>query len=298
MFIFRFMFRRFFFIALTVLFSALFGYINDARARSSIETLARSFLERGDNTARPRSLSEAEALSLYAPDQRRAGFAACTELFPDQRPLNIQNFGIDMKPTALCSNQFAVVYSARSKTPLAVVERLNKNTIYAAQKEKRTNQFYPDPRLPKSARAELDDYRGSSLDRGHQSPAANQPDTISMAQSFALSNMVPQDPTNNQKIWNKIEQDVRKFVKRSDGTVYVYTGPLFSDGFRTIGANRVWVPTHLYKLVYDESSGRAWAYVLPNASNVRVERPIDYPTFVRMTGLRLLENLQIAAVRQ
>ncbi len=127
----------------------------------------------------------------------------------------------------------------------------------------------------------------------HQSPAADAPDAKAMAQSFALSNMVPQDPTNNRKIWSKVEADVRKFALRAGGDVYVFTGPLFDEGHGTIGANRVWVPTRLFKLVYDASSQRAWAYVLPNAET-RIQRPMDYPTFVKSTGLKLLGNLPVS----
>lgn len=301
MFIFRLMFRRFFYIALTALLSALFGFGHPASARTSVDVLAKPFYAYArqasgfstPNDRRPSSLSDSEALALYSPAQQQPGFGACANQFPNSRPLNPASLVPDMQPVALCSNHFAVIYSARSKTPLVVVERLSGHQVSDAKGEQRTNQFFPDPRLPQHARAELSDYKGSGLDRGHNAPAADQPDQISMGQSFALSNMVPQDPTHNQKIWSKVEQDVRKFASRAGGHVYVYTGPLFQEGHHTIGASRVWVPTHLYKLVYDETSRRAWAYVLPNAADVRVERPVDYRTFVKMTGLPLLANLPV-----
>jgi endonuclease G len=198
-----------------------------------------------------------------------------------------------MKPMALCSDNFAVLYSLSSKTPLVVVERLDAAKLRDAKGEERTNQFYPDPRIPKSGRAELSDYRGTGLDRGHQSPAGDSPDTRSMAQSFALSNMVPQNSSNNRTTWSKLESDVRKFAQRAGGSVYVFTGPLFDPGYTTIGDNKVWVPTRLFKLVYDANSKRAWAYVLPNAET-RVQRPMDYATFVKTTGLNLLGDLPIA----
>ncbi|MEE3506086.1 MULTISPECIES: DNA/RNA non-specific endonuclease [unclassified Pseudomonas] len=241
------------------------------------------------------SISQSVAIDLYSSKEKQASFDGCSDLFPAAKPISMATVPAAMKPLALCSDNFAVLYSQTSKTPMVVVERLNSAQLNDAKGEERTNQFYPDPRIPKSGRAELSDYRGQhpAVDRGHQSPAADAPNPNAMAQSFALSNMVPQDPTNNRKIWSKVESDVRKFAKRADGNVFVFTGPLFDAGHTTIGDNKVWVPTRLFKLVYDASSKRAWAYVLPNAET-RIERPMDYETFVKTTGLNLLENLPVS----
>ena len=213
--------------------------------------------------------------------------------FPAGKPINIANVSPKMKPMALCSDHFAVLYSQVSKTPLVVAERLNAAQLRDAKGEQRTNDFYPDPRIPKEGRAELTDFskQNPSVDRG-QSPAGDQPTSNAMGQSFALSNMVGQDPTNNRKAWNKVESDVRKFAQRAGGDVFVFTGPLFDKGFETIGVNKVWKPTRLYKLVYDASSMRAWAYVLDNKP-VNVEMPMDYATFVQTTGLHLLDHMQV-----
>ena len=230
---------------------------------------------------------------LYSTSEKRLSFDACADLFPAANPINTATVPAGMKPLALCSDHFAVLYSQTSKTPLVVVERLNAAKLKDAKGEERTNQFYADPRIPKGGRAELSDYRAQHMDRGHQSPAADAPNANAMAQSFALSNMVPQDPTNNRKIWSKVEADVRKFAVRAGGDVYVFTGPLFDAGYGTIGDNKVWVPTRLFKLVYDASSQRAWAYVLPNAET-RIQKPMDYETFVKSTGLKLLGNLPVS----
>ncbi|GAB5336194.1 DNA/RNA non-specific endonuclease [Pseudomonas sp. TH04] len=247
-----------------------------------------------EHTARSGSISQHAALDLYSSKEKQLSFDACVDLFPGATPINTASVPATMKPLALCSDNFAVLYSQTSKTPLVVVERLNAAQLKDAKGEERTNQFYADPRIPKGARAELSDYRGQhpAVDRGHQSPAADAPNANAMAQSFALSNMVPQDPTNNRKIWSKVEADVRKFAVRAGGDVFVFTGPLFDAGYSTIGDNKVWVPTRLFKLVYDTSSKRAWAYVLPNAET-RVQKPMDYDTFVKSTGLKLLGNLPV-----
>lgn len=172
---------------------------------------------------------------------------------------------------------------AKSKVLLMLVASVNR----------RSNEFYADPRLPHSESAQLEDFRGSGLDRGHMSAAGNAPSPNAMAQSFSLSNMVPQDRVNNQKVWNKIEQDTRKYVMRAAGDVFVFTGPLFDAGHGTVGPGKVYVPTRLFKLVYDNSTKRAWAYVLPNTAEARIERPMDYPEFVKETGWTLLDGLQV-----
>lgn len=232
------------------------------------------------------ALQDNAAAPVALPSGR--GFSGCASLFPQKTPLNVASVSADWKPVALCSNHFAVLYSGLSKTPLVTFEKLNRAQIADAKDEQRTDQFFPDPRLPRGVRAELEDYRGTGQDRGHLAPAGDQPDPESMAQSFALSNMVPQDPTNNRKTWSKVEGDVRKFVRRAKGDVFVFSGPIFNAPRRTIGPNRVWVPSHLFKLVYDEASGRSWAYILPNTADARIEAPMDYESFVKATGWNLL----------
>jgi endonuclease G len=273
--------------------SALVLLSTGAEARSLLELL-KPPAQHQEQASRSGSISQNAALDLYSNKQKQASFDGCADLFPAAKPINTATVPATMKPLALCSDNFAVLYSQTSKTPLVVVERLNAAQLQDAKGEERTNQFYPDPRIPKSGRAELSDYRSQhpAVDRGHQSPAADAPNPNAMAQSFALSNMVPQDPTNNRKIWSKVESDVRRFAKRADGNVFVFTGPLFDSGHTTIGNNKVWVPTRLFKLVYDASSKRAWAYVLPNAET-RIERPMDYDAFVKSTGLNLLGNLPV-----
>lgn len=239
-------------------------------------------------------LSQGEAWDLYSPHQRDLSFAGCLDQFPKRRAFELGRLSPGMKPLALCSDSFAVLYSQASKTPVVVVERLSAAQIRNAKGEERTNQFFADPRIPAAGRAELSDYhlQNPPVDRGHQAPAGDAPSPRAMAQSFALSNMIPQDPTNNRKIWSKIESDVRKFVLRTPGSVYVFTGPLFDAGHGTIGENHVWKPTRLFKLVYDEGSGRAWAYVQPNAP-APIEKPLSYEAFLGATGMHLLGGLPI-----
>jgi endonuclease G, mitochondrial len=220
-------------------------------------------------------------------------FAACSTQFPQDRPLQVSAISSQWAPLALCADAFAVLYSGLTKTPMVVVEKLNRSRLQQAAGLERTDQFYADTRVPAPWRAGLLDYQGSGFDRGHLAAAANQPSAQAMAQSFALSNMVPQDPTHNRKLWSKLEADTRKYVLRAAGNVYVFTGALHEGQTQTVGRSAVWIPSHLFKLVYDEAQQRAWAHVLPNRADAAITRPMDYASFVQRTQWALLDGLPV-----
>jgi endonuclease G len=58
----------------------------------------------------------------------------------------------------------------------------------------------------------------------------------------------------------------------------------------TIGAG-VAVPSHLFKLVYDPTTQRAWAHWLENTDWSRVSKPISYEELVRRTGIEFLPGV-------
>lgn len=197
----------------------------------------------------------------------------------------------EVQPRALCFSAFAILHSGKSHTPVYVAERLNKDQLLDARNNKRTNRFFADARLPRAERAELEDYKNSGFDRGHMAPAGDMATEESMAQSFSLANMVPQNPTNNRKSWASIEKATRKYVMRAAGDVYVITGPVFDAAPETIGTNKVWIPRYFFKLVYDPATKRAWAHWLENTEEARVGKPISYAELVQKTGIEFLPGI-------
>lgn len=189
----------------------------------------------------------------------------------------------------LCYNDFAVLHSGKTKTPIYAVERLNRASLEDAKDEQRTNRFFADARLPSAERAELEDYKGSGYDRGHQAPAGDRRNAEAMAQSFSLANMVPQAPENNRHAWANIEKATRKYVMRAQGDVYVFTGPVYYGNVQTIGPGHVWVPTALFKLVYDATTGKAWGHWLENTNEAQPGQPISYEELVKRTGIYFLK---------
>ena len=214
-------------------------------------------------------------------------FADCPAFFVDGHvPAPAAAPHVD-KLRALCYEAFAVLHNGESKTPVYVVQRLNRAAIDDAD-EKRTNKFFADARLPRSERAELDDYKRSGYSRGHMAPAGDMPTAQAMAQSFSLANMVPQSAKQNGGPWARIEKDTRSYAQRAKGDVYVFTGPVFDANSGTIGDGQVRVPSHLYKLVYDATTRRSWAHWQANDDAERVSKPISYEELVQRTGIQFL----------
>ncbi|MDD2223668.1 MAG: DNA/RNA non-specific endonuclease [Pseudomonas sp.] len=233
------------------------------------------------------------AALVFAPTVAQAQFSQCLDNFPGKKlPALVDVVQPKQMLRELCFDGFAVLHSGESKTALYVVEKLNRARIVDAGDEERTDRFYPEARLPSRERAQLEDYRGSGYDRGHLAPAADMPNPNSMAQSFSLANMVPQAPDHNRGIWAKnIEKPVRQYAMRAAGDVFVFTGPVFKDKpAKAIGAGKVWVPTHLYKLVFDQQTGKSWAYWTENTDNARMSQPISYQELVARTGIEFLPD--------
>lgn len=220
-----------------------------------------------------------------------AGFERCLEFFP-YRAIPELPARFPLKTRELCFSDFAILYSGDSKTPVYAIERLNKQRL--ARKAKRKDKFYEEARLPSVERSTLADYKatygGRRMDRGHVVSAGNQSTQQGMAQSFSLANVVPQVPSFNQGAWNKVEKDTRKYVMRAKGDVFVITGPVYSERPRRLGPGKVWVPDKMFKLVYDATTGRAWAYWLVNDEGVKVERPLSYDELVKRIGIEFLPS--------
>lgn len=111
-------------------------------------------------------------------------------------------------------------------------------------------------------------------------------------QSFSLANMVPQNPENNRNAWRKIEADTRKYAMRAEGDVFVITGPVFDSEHPTIGSNQVWVPQHLFKLVFDPAKNKAWVHWQDNTEEARAGKPISYDELVKRTGIEFLPGFK------
>ena len=161
----------------------------------------------------------------------------------------------------LCRKNYAVIHRCSVKAPVAVFEHVTVAAMTGPAK--RRDDFRADPAVHAECRATLQDYAGRPYDRGHMAAAANNTQSAEiMSESFFLSNMVPQNPNNNRGIWRQLEIWTRDWAKGGD--FYVVSGAIYDLGYQTIG-NGVGVPTRLYKIIHDRSTGQTQAYMMPNA---------------------------------
>src|SRR5262249_21994129 len=112
----------------------------------------------------------------------------------------------------------------------------------------RSNTYRADDTLPASMpQAKLSDYSGSGYDRGHMCPSADRTkSTTANAQTFYLSNMVPQAHSNNSGPWEKLETYERSLAT-SGKELFVVAGGIYGSS-KTIGAG-VAVPAQTWKVV-------------------------------------------------
>ncbi|MBE6353615.1 DNA/RNA non-specific endonuclease [Treponema sp.] len=133
----------------------------------------------------------------------------------------------------------------------------------------RTNDFREDESISTGSASPADYYR-SGYDRGHLAPAADMVwSRESMSESFYMSNMTPQTPAFNRKIWMYLESQVRIWAERY-GEVTVVTGPVLdkkASEYKTIGENEVCVPEWFYKVLLvktEEGNVETVGFLIPN----------------------------------
>jgi len=213
----------------------------------------------------------------------------CADQFANGQPPEILNRKLETRATLLCFDAFGTLYSGISRTPLWSAEHLTAERVEQAMRLKRKNSFHAERGLAPADRAELADYTRSGFDRGHMAPNGDMPTKAAQDQSFSLANMVPQNPKNNQILWEGIEEATRGLA-RGDRELYVVTGPIFEgSSLRRIGG-RVLVPTAIFKAIYDPARHAAAAYVTPNAPGMGYET-ISITELQRRTGIDVFPQL-------
>jgi len=235
----------------------------------------------GDVVAAP----DADGFASWSIEKRPGQFSSLWSCAP-HTDWGLPSVNVDL----LCREGYAAGHDPETKGPRWVIERLTLSNFSGPAQRK--DNFRADPDLAKGRRAELADYAGSGLDRGHMAAAANMVfSQRAMDESFYLSNMVPQNPGLNRGQWARLEEEVRSWVSKRE-TLYVITGPVFRTN-RVIGDSSVRVPDALFKVIFDPMRRQGIAFLIPNETVDRFDATIyrvNIEEIETQTGLKLLSS--------
>ncbi len=195
-------------------------------------------------------------------------------------PFQIQRelrYGAPVCDEILIGRYFTIGYSWYFRQAKWVLEIINPNAQFEWEIDGRLNNFRADIRIPRRFRAGLKAYKGSGYDRGHLVGSANHDELeIQNSETFLLSNMSPQKPNFNRRIWRDLEIAVRKLNDQKNILeTYVLTAPVFyfDQKIETIGDEAdkygidVPVPHAFVKSVLAEDNRgrlRLWTFEMEN----------------------------------
>ncbi len=156
-------------------------------------------------------------------------------------PFQIQRelrYGAPVCDEILTGRYFTIGYSWYFRQAKWVLEIINPNARFEWEVERKDN-FRADIRIPRRFRAGLKAYKNSGYDRGHLVASANHDELeIQNSETFLLSNMSPQKPEFNRRLWRDLEMAIRDLNDKPNILeTYVLTAPVFyfDQKIETIG---------------------------------------------------------------
>lgn len=192
----------------------------------------------------------------------------CDQFFPNGKEIIVPDTKV------LCNSFFVSVFNTKINGVVFSSEVAQARLV----KTERTNNFRADKRIANSPTPE--DYTNTGYDRGHMVPAADADDPKEMSDTFFMTNMTPQLPSVNRIAWKNLEDRVRSVPFK-----YVLTGAIYNTTPKTIGANKIPVPSILYKIAYFDS-GNIAVYIVDNIKDAKV-RTINIDELEKQTLLKL-----------
>ena len=217
--------------------------------------------------------------------------------------LGIPKRSENVNEVLLDRGEFVMLYDESLHSARWVAWRVTRADI---GKAKRKNAFHPDPDLPSGfLKVTPDDYAHSGFDRGHLCPSGDRTATPERNHvTFLMTNMQPQRHALNGGPWEKLEEETRARLMRSDDVAYVVAGGIYAEPLQRIGRG-IGVPSASFKVVVwlHGAEGPAdvrpdtphVAVMMPNAEGVASDRWQRYQVTIddveTATGLDVLSNV-------
>ena len=175
--------------------------------------------------------------------------------------------------TTICRSGHAIMYDNQARLPTWSIHMLQQSHVTACGIT-RPDRFFPDPLVPARARVTSASFRASGWDQGHLVSNANQmwhPQV--QTESFFLTNVAPQHPSLNRRLWRTLESEVRNWVY-AQGDHVIITGVIYHHTSPRLGFHEILIPSDFYKIITHVESGRTWAFRAENTvtDHNRVDR--------------------------
>ena len=185
-------------------------------------------------------------------------------------------------------------YDETRKDPAWVCYRLNKVASLIAPPRPKT--FSTDLRT--KAKVKTGDYTGTGYDRGHMAP--NYAIAVcyreqAQLETFLMSNIIPQKPNLNRKVWEHLEEREMKTYAQDFKSVWVITGPVF-DKQPARFPSGIAIPVKCFKIFVREENGQPKVLAFEMSQDVTGNEQLQkFLTSVRdveaNTGLDFLNEL-------
>lgn len=158
----------------------------------------------------------------------------------------------------ICHKGYYTDYNTQEHIPVFVSWNLTKEMTVSCNK--RNGSFTQDPEA-NGLDVSSSTYNASGYDRGHMANAADfLSDLQEEHESFYMTNILPQNPTNNRGGWKWLETASR-YWSNEYGDAQIYAGGIVNTN-KTM--KDVSVPDMLWKVVFIPSQNKAIAVYLPN----------------------------------
>jgi endonuclease G len=221
-----------------------------------------------------------QSKAVRPPDVSRPAFIAIEPALAEQTRLH-ENKVYGGRPLTASQTRLVVLpnigfyagYCDERRNPLWVAYRLDAKDF--EHKLSRPKAFKIDPRT--LSRVDPKEYAKSGYDRGHMAPnsaIATRYGRDAQLETFYMSNIVPQTPELNRRVWQRLEK-LEEDYANNRGTIWVIAGPVFDEHIKTIG-NNIEVPDAFFKIIIDEEQQgiKTLAFLIPQT--VTGKEPIEH----------------------
>lgn len=146
------------------------------------------------------------------------------------------------------------------------------------------------------------EFRRSGYDRGHLAPnyvIASRHGKIAQRQTFLMTNISPQKPRFNRKIWQRLEEVSAKHFSAKFDKFWVITGPIFDDNPQRLKNTNIAIPKAFYKIFIVPATAnnqvKTLAFIMPQTANPK-DSLLKYVTTIdeveRQTQIDFLWQLE------